>query len=582
MPLLLVALIAPATARAELMSPVARGASPGMVELTATGGAAGDGFGAAVAVDGDTVVIGASGANGFRGTAYVFVRSGGVWSQQAQLTPAGLTTNAYFGTQVAVSGDTAVVAAPQQAAVGSYSGAVYVFVRSGDTWSQQAELTASDEAASDAFGESVAIDGDTAVVGMVGDSSNVQAGGAAYVFTRSGSAWTQQQKLVSADLAAYDNMGNAVAVSGDTVLVGARLHDATATDAGAAYVFTRSGTVWSPQAELTNSDAAQSDYFGTSVALDGDTAVVGSLHHGGRGAGYVFTRLAGVWTQQSELPPMPPTDWNGFTAAVAVDGPIVLVGSNSVSAADVFIDFPSGWAETGSLVGGGRFSGDVFGKSVAMSGTTGLAGAPGTTTSAGAGAGAAWVADLTPRLVRTIVTGVPGWWTKTSPVTATLTSESAVGTIVSTEYRDADDAAWTTYATPFPCSNEGESLYVYRATDSVGDVSDSGTFLVRIDTHRPTTKALAAATVVKGKTATLRYKVVDAMPGSGTADVTIKIRKGSRTVKTLPTVEVNVNQKLSARFKCKLAKGIYTFTVYAVDLALNKQSSAGHARLTVK
>jgi uncharacterized repeat protein (TIGR01451 family) len=186
---------------------------------------------------------------------------------------------------VALSGDgnTALVGSPGN---NSSQGAAYVFTRSGTTWSQQPELTASDGAASDLFGNSVALsgDGNTALVGApLHDSFQ----GAAYVFTRSGTTWSQQQELTASNGAADDQFGHSVALSGDgnTALVGAPIHDSYQ---GAAYVFTRSGTMWSQQQELTASDSFQ---FGDSVALsgDGNTALVGSYgNNSAQGAAYVF------------------------------------------------------------------------------------------------------------------------------------------------------------------------------------------------------------------------------------------------------------------------------------------------------
>ena len=147
-----------------------------------------------------------------------------------------------------------------------------MFVRSGATWSQQQELTASDGAATTNFGYSVSVSGDTAVIGASGKNSSNQ--GAAYVFVRSGGAWTQQQELTASDGAAGDNFGYSVAVSGDTAVIGAYGKNS---NQGAAYVFVRSGGVWSQQQELTASDGAACDDFGHSVSVSGDTAVIGAI-----------------------------------------------------------------------------------------------------------------------------------------------------------------------------------------------------------------------------------------------------------------------------------------------------------------
>ena len=153
-----------------------------------------------------------------------------------------------------------------------------MFTRTGTSWSQQAQLTAGDGAAGDLFGYSVALAGDTALVGAYGNDIGAAANqGSAYVFTRSGTSWSQQAQLTAGDGAANDYFGYSVAVSGDTALVGAYADDVgAAADQGSAYVFTRSGTSWSQQAQLTAGDGAAGDIFGISVALAGDTALVGA------------------------------------------------------------------------------------------------------------------------------------------------------------------------------------------------------------------------------------------------------------------------------------------------------------------
>ena len=275
---------------------------------------AGDAFGTSVAVSGETVVVGAPGEDSSTtgvnstadedasgaGAAYVFVRSGTTWSQQAYLKASNTGAGDSFGYRVAVSGDTVVVGAyaedsgttgttsvANEGAVDS--GAAYVFVRSGTTWSQQAYLKASNTGAGDQFGFSVAVSGETVVVGAnyedsatlgvrnsaapATDDFAVHAG-AAYVFVRSGQTWTQQAYLKASNTGADDRFGAAVAVSGDTVVVGAWTEDtyrtgvqntATpttdegSTDVGAAYVFVRSGTTWSQQAYLKASQVTMSD-----------------------------------------------------------------------------------------------------------------------------------------------------------------------------------------------------------------------------------------------------------------------------------------------------------------------------------
>ncbi len=307
-------------------------------KLTALDGASNDSFGASVAISGDTAIVGSyqsdttGGANA--GSVYVFTRAGNVWTQQQKLMAADGTANDNFGWSVAISGDTVIIGAWQDYSdAPSFGGSAYVFTRSSGVWTQQQKLTAS-EIRSDNFGISVGISGDTVIVGAFrAYVANVEWVGAAYVFTRNNGVWTQQQRLTASDGIALDNFGVSVAISGDTAVIGAYQYPYTSTArAGSAYVFTRSGSVWTQQQKLTSSDNIASDSFGSSVAISGDTAVIGS----GRknepdatlaGAAYVFTRSSGVWIQQQKLLDPLGLRFNLFGYAVALTGDTVIAGA---------------------------------------------------------------------------------------------------------------------------------------------------------------------------------------------------------------------------------------------------------------
>ncbi|MFN0277176.1 MAG: choice-of-anchor V domain-containing protein [Pyrinomonadaceae bacterium] len=313
-------------------------------KLTASDGVAGDRFGVSVAISGDTVVVGADAPTSAGGTgagsAYVFTRSGTVWTQQQKLTASDGGTNDEFGDSVSISGDTVVVGAPfDDTASGTNAGSAYVYTRSGTVWTEQQKLTASDAAADDLFGLSVALSGDTVVAGVYADDDVGFNSGSAWVFTRSGTVWSEQQKLTASDGAIGDDFGISVAISGETVVVGSSFDDNVGFSSGSAYVFTRSGTVWSEQQKLTASDAAAGDEFGVTVSVSGDTVVVGSRLDdtaGGVNAGsaYVFTRSAVVWSEQQKL-----TASDGaaddFFNRVAISGDTIIVGS-------FFDDTPAG------------------------------------------------------------------------------------------------------------------------------------------------------------------------------------------------------------------------------------------------
>jgi hypothetical protein len=269
-------------------------------------------------------------ARGYSGFAYVFVRSGRVWRQQQRLTNSVMPSG-HFGWSVAVNDDTALVGAVCDDAGGSCSGSASVFVRSGGVWSQQQKLVASDAAESDRAGWAVAISGHTAVVGAICDSDAGLCSGSAYVFVRSAGAWTQQQKLTASDASLNDQFGSSVAISGDTALVGSIYDDDTAANSGSAYVFVRNGKVWSQQQKLTVSDAAADDNFGLAVSVSGDTAVVGAPFHDGRGSdsgsAYVFERNGNVWSQRQELTASDGAAGDLFGRSVSISAKTVVVGA---------------------------------------------------------------------------------------------------------------------------------------------------------------------------------------------------------------------------------------------------------------
>jgi len=296
-------------------------------------------FGSAVALSGDTALVGVDrddvGTNIDQGSAYVFTRSGTTWSQQGKLTASDGAAYDNFGYSMVISGDTALVGAWfDDVGPNSNQGSAYVFTVSGTTWSEQAHLTASDGASNDNFGTSVALSGGTALVGAnwddVGENS---AQGSAYVFVRDGTTWTQQEHLTASDGAVEDMFGSAVALSGDTALVGVDRDDVgTNIDQGSAYVFTRSGATWSQQGKLTASDGVAFDHFGISVALSGEMALVGSYwDEVGRmtkqGSAYVFTRNGTVWRQPWKLTASDGAAYDYFGTSATLSGDTALVGA---------------------------------------------------------------------------------------------------------------------------------------------------------------------------------------------------------------------------------------------------------------
>lgn len=318
-------------------------------------------FGWSVAISGDTVVGGAPNSSG-PGAAYVFFRTGSGWSQQQKLSPDVARTG--FGKSVAISGDTLVVGSPSDSGGGTPSGAAYVFVRTGTAWSLQQRLTASDVRASDQFGSSVAISGETIVVGALG---------AAYVFVRNASRWSEQQKLLPGD-GKGGSFGSSVALDGETAVVGD-----PALAAGSAYVFARSGTSWSQVQKLTASDAAAAANFGYSVAIRGEKAIIGAPYSDSAGfdsgSAYVFIKDGASWSQQQKLIPadaVPPGDVFGkhFGESVAISDETILVGArhdnSGKGAAYVFGRSGTSWSQAQKLTMA-HPAAKAFGLSVALS-----------------------------------------------------------------------------------------------------------------------------------------------------------------------------------------------------------------------
>jgi len=353
-----------------LISPAILAAPTQQAYLKASNARAFDNFGGSAAVSGDTVVVGspeedssATGVNGDQsntnalssGAAYVFVRNGTNWIQQAYLKASNTGVGDYFGRAVAVSGDTIVVGALFESSNATgvngdqsnngarYSGAAYIFTRDGTNWTQQAYLKASNTDAEDYFGWSVAASGDTVVVGAYQESSNATGvngdqsdnsakfSGAAYVFVRDGTNWSEQAYLKASNAEAYDAFGFSVAVSGNTLVVGApeELSNATGVNgnqsdnsepgAGAAYIFVRDGTNWSQQAYLKDSGTETFQQIGYSVAASGDTVVIGALVR----SIYVFVRNGTNWAQQVYLE----ETGDHFGTAVSVSGETAVAGA---------------------------------------------------------------------------------------------------------------------------------------------------------------------------------------------------------------------------------------------------------------
>jgi hypothetical protein len=320
-----------------------------VAKLTASDGASEDWFGRSVSISGDTVVVGADydDDSGYAsGSAYIFGRDQGgadFWGQVAKLTASDGAALDRFGSSVSISGDTVVVGAWADDDHGDNSGSAYIFGRDqggADAWGQVAKLTASDGATHDLFGFSVSIRGDTAVAGACLDDDHGGDSGSAYIFSRDqggADAWGQVAKLTASDAARSDQFGRSVLISADTVVVGAYRPVDDGYPSGSAYIFSRDqggADAWGQVAKLTASDGASIDYFGYSVSINGNTAVVGAYgdddNGSESGSAYIFSRgdQGGVdaWEQVAKLTASDGTSSDYFGSSVSISGDTVVVG----------------------------------------------------------------------------------------------------------------------------------------------------------------------------------------------------------------------------------------------------------------
>ena len=354
-----------------------------------------DYFGKAMAISGDTIVIGApdeasaaTTVNGAQldnsakdaGAAYVFVRSGGVWTQEAYLKAPNAEAGDQFGSSVAISGDRIIIGAPGESSGASgingdssdnsmhRSGSAYLFTRFQNNWSSQLYLKASNPDSMDGFGRQVAIQGDAIMVsapnessssgGIDGDQSDnsMSSAGAVYSYRLTGEVWTEENYIKSPSPDSADMFGNSISLSGRTCVVGAPWEDSSSvgpggdsadnskSSSGAAFVFDRGAQGWYQSAFLKASNAEQSDAFGKAVGISGDRIVVSAINERssaigvdgdqgnnsmvGAGAAYVFQRSAGLWTQEAYLKSSNTSKQDFFSTSVAINGNTVVACSH--------------------------------------------------------------------------------------------------------------------------------------------------------------------------------------------------------------------------------------------------------------
>ncbi len=368
-------------------------------------------FGNAVAVSGDTLVVGArydsvplgKEPQSYSGAAYVYIKEGNNWVQQARLSPSTPKAGDLFGSAVAIDGDTIVVGAVGNDSIDENGddapemGAVYIYTRSGDQWQQQAKIEPEDGVEADYFGNSVAIAGERIVVGASGkDLGNTSDAGKVYTYYRSRTQWYQSQSIMSPDPEANDNFGASLDIDGPRVVVGAPSDDKV----GAAFIFYRIGSTWIQESKIEPDDDQSGDNFGASVSIEDEIVVVGApfadpdLGAGqitNAGAAYVYRKRATTWLQDSKLVLANASAFDNFGESVTTSGNSIIVGATGqdyynmlrVGSAHTFERNEDGWETQTQIFSATPYSDSNFGSSIAINGQLIVVGEPGTSSKAG-------------------------------------------------------------------------------------------------------------------------------------------------------------------------------------------------------
>lgn len=277
-------------------------------KIAASDGGTRDWFGTSVAVDSGVALVGAPYDDFIKidaGSVYVYRFDGNAWPEVQRLRASDSATDDIFGTAVSISGDVAVIGAPARENPAEPIGAAYVFRHDGSTWVEEQKLTPGDGAGGDSFGFSVSVSGDVVVVGSSLHDASGRDSGSAYVYRFDGSNWTEEAKLTPGDNALFDYAGDSVAVDGDAIVIGAFGDDDLGSYSGAAYVYRHDGVSWVEEQKLTASDGDSNDWFGDAVDIHGDRIVVGAPFDEylgtAAGAAYVFRHDGASWVEETKL-----------------------------------------------------------------------------------------------------------------------------------------------------------------------------------------------------------------------------------------------------------------------------------------
>ena len=305
-------------------------------KLSASDGKTDARFGCSVSIDDDYAIIGAveDNENGYRsGSAYIFKLEGTIWTEQTKLLPSDGLAYQNFGVSVYIDGEYAIIGATGDDSNGLDSGSAYIFKREGTIWTEQTKLLPSDGEEDYIFGGCVSLYGDFAIIGSTGDKENGEYSGSAYIFKREGTIWTEQTKLLPSDGEQFESFGRSVAIDGDYTIIGAPGDNDNGYVAGSAYIFKRNGNLWSEQSKLLASDGEKYDYFGRSVSIDGQYVIIGAWGDESRsGSAYIFKREGEIWTQLEKMSPSDIDSGDYFGFSVSINGDYAIVGAEGDNA----------------------------------------------------------------------------------------------------------------------------------------------------------------------------------------------------------------------------------------------------------
>jgi hypothetical protein len=330
-----------------------------------------DSFGHSVSIDGDYALIGAPNDNNFQGSAYVFKHNGTTWTEDTKLTASDGIPSDIFGISVAINGNYTLIGAStcdEYRKSNAGLGSAYIFSHDGTTWTEKIKLIASDGEIDNFFGFSVAFDGNYALIGAPGDD-NFQ--GAVYVFSYDGSTWIEETKLTASDGAYGEFFGNSISFYENYALIGAP--DLFNDEIGSAYVFKSDDTTWTEEAKLTASDGQAGDWFGYSVSINDDYAIIGASEpwEDGLGAAYVFSRDGTTWAEETKLTASDGESRDWFGESVVIIGNYAFIGAygddNNQGSTYIFKRDGTIWTEEAKLTASDPQPYDAFGRSISIS-----------------------------------------------------------------------------------------------------------------------------------------------------------------------------------------------------------------------